>query len=51
MEEAVKTIEKEIKRLSKGLNKCKSRWLNGYIDGLEAAIKIIKEGNKHEKLP
>lgn len=41
-EEAIKRMEAEIDRLSKGLNKCKSRWLNGYIDGLNDAIKILK---------
>lgn len=51
MEEAIKTIEKEIKRLSKGLNKCNSRWINGYVDGLEKALEIIKGGKNHEKLP
>ena len=41
-EEAIKRMEAEVNRLSKGLNKCKSRWLNGYIDGLIDAIKILK---------
>ena len=47
MGRAEKKIKSEIERLSKGLNKCKSRWLNGYIDGLTDALKWIKE-EEHE---
>ena len=38
-----KGVNDLIKETSRWLGKCQSRWLYGYIDGLNAALKILEE--------
>lgn len=43
-DKAIKAIEKELERYSKAKEYIhSSRWIYGYVDGLEFALKALKE--------
>lgn len=41
-EKALELIKSERANVAKNLDKCESRWLHGYVDGLDNAIRTIE---------